>query len=94
MLTGGFPFTCQEIPFEDVIFEEAGFLPADVQYQIRIVMTSASDIMRFLFRFGVSVVGRKCIFCHLTLKFFAEIICNTKNFSNFTFGNHDTVFIY
>ena len=24
----------------------------------------------------------------------AEIICNTKNFSNFTFGNHDTgVFI-
>ncbi len=32
-------------------------------------------------------------FCHLTIKFLAEIICNTKNFSNFTFGNHDTVFI-
>ena len=29
MLTGGSRSRCQEIPFEDVIFEEAGFLPAD-----------------------------------------------------------------
>ena len=37
--------------------------------------------------------GRKRVFCHLDLKFFAEIVRNTKNFSNFTFGNHDVVFI-
>ncbi|MCF2709206.1 hypothetical protein [Bacteroides pyogenes] len=24
---------------------------------------------------------------------FAKIVCNTENFSNFTFGNHDRVFI-
>jgi len=36
--------------------------------------------------------GRKSCFCHLDLKFLAEIIRNTKNFSNFTFGNHDMVF--
>ena len=33
MLTGGSRSRCQEIPFEDVIFEEAGFLPGrHVQY--------------------------------------------------------------
>jgi len=37
--------------------------------------------------------GLECIFCHLGLKFFAEIVCNTKYFSNFTFGNHDIQFI-
>ena len=37
--------------------------------------------------------GRKGVFCHLNLKFLAEIIGNTKNFCNFTFGNHDIVFI-
>ena len=36
---------------------------------------------------------RKCVFCHLDLKFLAEIVRDTKNFSNFTLGNHDTVFI-
>ena len=35
---------------------------------------------------------RKCVFCHLDLKFLAEIVRDTKNFSNFTLGNHDTVF--
>lgn len=37
--------------------------------------------------------GWEGIFCHLGLKFFAKIIGNTKNFSNFAFGNHDRVFI-
>ena len=37
--------------------------------------------------------GRKSVFCHLDLKFLAEIVRNTKNFSNFTLGNHDVVFI-
>lgn len=36
---------------------------------------------------------RKRLFSHLHLKFFAKIIGNTENFSNFTLGNHDTVFI-
>ena len=36
---------------------------------------------------------RKSVFCHLDFKFFAKIIGNTENFSNFTLGNHDTVFI-
>lgn len=30
--------------------------------------------------------------CHLDLKFFAEIISDTENFSNFTFGYHDKYF--
>lgn len=29
MLTGGKHMHCQEVPFEEVLFEEAGFLPAD-----------------------------------------------------------------
>ena len=33
--------------------------------------------------------GRKGIFCHLQLKFFAKIIRSTENFSNFTFGSPD-----
>ena len=37
--------------------------------------------------------ARKCVFCHLELKFLAEIVRNTKNFSNFTLGIHDAVFI-
>ena len=37
--------------------------------------------------------GRKGVFCHLDFKFFAKIIRNTENFSNFTLGNHDIVFI-
>ena len=37
--------------------------------------------------------GRKGVFCHLDFKFLAKIIRNTENFSNFTLGNHDTVFI-
>ena len=37
--------------------------------------------------------GRKGVFCHLDFKFFAKIVGNTENFSNFTLGNHDTVFI-
>ena len=37
--------------------------------------------------------GDKGVFCHLDFKFFAKIIRNTENFSNFTLGNHDTVFI-
>lgn len=36
--------------------------------------------------------GRKSNFCHLGFKFFAEIVCNTENLSNFTFGNHDMYF--
>ena len=36
---------------------------------------------------------RKGVFSHLDFKFFAEIIGNTENFSNFILGNHDTVFI-
>ena len=36
---------------------------------------------------------RKGVFCHLDFKFLAKIIGNTENFSNFTLGNHDTVFI-
>ena len=36
---------------------------------------------------------RKGLFRHLHFKFFAEIIGNTENLSNFTLGNHDTVFI-
>ena len=37
-------------------------------------------------------MGRKRVFCHLSFKFLAEIIGNTKNFSNFTLGNHDMYF--
>ena len=37
--------------------------------------------------------GRKGVFRHLYFKFFAKIVGNTENFSNFTIGNHDTVFI-
>ncbi len=37
--------------------------------------------------------GVKDVFCHLHFKFFAKIIGNTENFSNFTFGYHDTVFL-
>ena len=37
--------------------------------------------------------GRKGVFCHLDFIFFAKIIRNTENFSNFTLGNHDIVFI-
>ena len=37
--------------------------------------------------------GRKGVFCHLDFKFSAKIIRNTENFSNFTLGNHDIVFI-
>jgi len=33
--------------------------------------------------------GLERVFCHLGLKFFAEIVCDTKYFSNFTLGNHD-----
>ena len=36
---------------------------------------------------------RKYVFRHLDFKFLAKIIGNTENFSNFTLGNHDTVFI-
>ena len=36
---------------------------------------------------------RKGVFCHLYFKFIAKIVGYTENFSNFTFGNHDTVFI-
>ena len=36
---------------------------------------------------------RKGVFRHLYFKFFAKIVGNTENFSNFTLGNHDTVFI-
>ena len=32
------------------------------------------------------------VFRHLDFKFFAKIIGNTENFSNFTLGNHDTCF--
>ena len=35
----------------------------------------------------------KGVFRHLYFKFFAKTIGNTENFSNFTLGNHDTVFI-
>ena len=36
---------------------------------------------------------RDGVFRHLVFKFLAKIIGNTENFSNFTLGNHDTVFI-
>ena len=36
---------------------------------------------------------REGVFRHLHFKFFAKIVGNTENFSNFTLGNHDTVFI-
>lgn len=36
---------------------------------------------------------RDGVFRHLDFKFFAKIIGNTDNFSNFTLGNHDTAFI-
>ena len=36
--------------------------------------------------------GRKGVFRHLDFKFFAKIIRNTENFSNFTLGNHDIHF--
>lgn len=32
-----------------------------------------------------SVKERKCAICHFRLKFFAEIVSNTKKVSNFTF---------
>ena len=35
----------------------------------------------------------KSVFFHFHFKFFAEIVGDTENFSNVTFGNHDTVFI-
>ena len=37
--------------------------------------------------------GRNSLFCHFFFKFLAKIIGNTKNFCNFTFGNHDIVVI-
>ena len=40
-----------------------------------------------------TVLSRKCVFFNFLIKFFAEIIRNTKNFTNFVFGNHDSVFI-
>ena len=33
----------------------------------------------------------KRIFCHLCIKNFAKIICNTENFSNFVLGNHSEI---
>lgn len=40
-------------------------------------------------------IGRRLegVFRHLHFKFLAKIVGNTENFSNFTLGNHDTVFI-
>ena len=35
---------------------------------------------------------RKGVFRHLGFKFLAEIVGDTENFSNFTLGNHDTVY--
>ena len=35
---------------------------------------------------------RKRVFRHLHFKFFAKIIGNTENFSNFTLGYHDMYF--
>ena len=33
----------------------------------------------------------KRLFCHLCIKNFAKIICNTENFSNFVPGNHSEI---
>ena len=33
----------------------------------------------------------KPIFCHLCIKNFAKIICNTENFCNFGLGNHSEI---
>lgn|GEM_PF-2741940 len=30
----------------------------------------------------------QCQFCYFSIKFFAKVICNTKNLCNFVFGNH------
>ena len=43
--------------------------------------------------FGSVGCGLDGMFCHLNFKFFAKIVGNTENLSNFTLGNHDTVFI-
>lgn len=53
------------------------------------VMISESDIIRFLRRWGDSFVDATDFFSQLGIKFFAKIICNTKNFCNFALGNHD-----
>ena len=39
-------------------------------------------------------IGSRCkgVFRHLDFKFFAEIIGDTENFSNFILGNHDMYF--
>ena len=36
---------------------------------------------------------REGVFRHLHFKFFAKIVGDTENLSNFTLGKHDTVFI-
>ena len=53
------------------------------------VMISESDIIRFLRRWGDSFVDVTDFFSQLGIKFFAEIICNTKNFCHFALCNHD-----
>ncbi len=47
MLAGGSRSRCQEIPFEDVIFEEAGFLPADTG---NVITVKATVMWRSAFR--------------------------------------------
>ena len=56
-------------------------------------MTSASDIMRFLRLFGASAEPGKCVFAISASNSLQKSSGNTKNFSNFTLGNHDIVFI-
>lgn len=66
MLTGGSRSRCQEIPFEDVIFEEAGFLPADTCSTITVKVdghvavsfppdTDVAVIARFVRKLGKEV---------------------------------------
>ena len=57
------------------------------RYDLRIGHHALSAAFRCIRRRG------KGVFRHLYFKFFAKIIGNTENFSNFTLGNHDIVFI-
>lgn len=56
-------------------------------------MTSASDIIRFLRRFGTSKEEPRVFFAISTSNSLQKIIGNTENFSNFTIGYHDKYFI-